>query len=70
MKPSSESFATDRRPSLDFELPVFDGELLPPPPLTLDKLVERNRQLRKWFPDAFRLDEKSLPIKNDVPFEL
>ena len=68
MKRSSESSATD---SLnDLELP-FDPDFHPLPPLvSMEIMIERNAQFRKWFPDGIPTEEERLRSKVSEEFIL
>jgi len=61
MKRSSESFATDSL--ADFELPV-DPDFHPLPPLvSMEVMIERNADFRKWFPHGIPTEEERLKAK-------
>ena len=69
--PSSASSAIRdaAAPSLDLNLPDGEGFRSLPPCLSLERMVERNRQLRQWFPRGLRSAEERWQAKTSVAFE-
>ena len=70
--PSSDSFEIRDAslPCLDLNFP--DGEELRsfPPRVSLAEMIERNRQLRRWFPAGLRRAEERWQAKTAVEFHL
>ena len=67
-KHSCESSAT--KPIGDLDLPV-DPDFHPLPPLvSIDVMIERNAQFRKWFPDGIPTEEERLAAKVPEEFRL
>jgi hypothetical protein len=72
MKPSSASceIRDAVRPSLELNLPDGGGFRPMPPRVSLARMIERNRQLREWFPSALRSAEERWQAKTSEEFRL
>jgi hypothetical protein len=72
MKPFSASSEIHdaARPSLELNFPAGRGCRWLPPQLSLDQMIQRNRQLRQWFPAGLRTEEERWKAKTGVEFRL
>ena len=59
-----------RVPCLDLNLPDGEGIRSFPPRVSLAELIQRNRQLRRWFPSGLRRPEERWQAKTAVEFRL
>ena len=57
-------------PGLELELPDGEGFAPLPPRVSLEKLIQRNRQLRLWFPDGLRGAEERWRTRAIAEFQL
>jgi len=57
-------------PSLELNLPVGETFRALPPQVSLTRFMERNRQLRQWFPAGLRTAEERWQAKTEVEFRL
>ena len=65
---SCESSAIN--PAGDLDLPI-DPDFHPlPPPVSMDVLIERIAQFRKWFPDGIPTEKERLQTKVSAEFVL
>ena len=70
--PPSASCEIHNASSLSLELNLPDGEAFRslPPRVSLAELMQRNRELRQWFPSGLRRAEERWAAKSDVEFRL
>ena len=70
--PSSGSCEIHDAPaaSLPLDLPEGEGFRSLPPQLSLARFIERNRQLRQWFPAGLRRPKERWQAKTRAEFEL
>lgn len=57
-------------PSLELNLPNGEGFRSLPPRVSLAELIQRNRQLRQWFPSSLRRPEERWQAKTAAEFQL
>ncbi|MEK7677167.1 MAG: hypothetical protein AAB676_15170 [Verrucomicrobiota bacterium] len=57
-------------PSLELNLPDGEGFRSSPPRVSLAELIQRNRQLRQWFPSSLRRPEERWQAKTAAEFHL
>jgi hypothetical protein len=55
---------------LDLDLPAEPGLRSLPPVLTFEQMIERIRQLRRWFPKGIPTAEERWQRKSHEPFRL
>lgn len=72
--PSSDSCELHETgtPGLDLSLnlPEGDGFRSLPPQVSLEELIRRNRQLRRWFPAGLPTEEERWQTKRAAEFRL
>lgn len=56
--------------SRDLTLPIGEPPNRLPPCLSIEQMMERIEELRRWFPNALPTQEERLRSKVDVPFRL
>lgn len=71
-RPSSTSceIHEEAAPSLDLDFPSGDARRLLPPRIPLATMVQRNRQLRQWFPNGLKSPEERWSAKTTAEFYL
>jgi hypothetical protein len=57
-------------PSLELDLPEGEGFRSLPPRITLAQMIQRNRQLRQWFPSGLRTATERWQAKTAAEFHL
>ena len=55
---------------LDLTLPDAEGFRSLPPRVSLARMIQRSRQLRRWFPSGLRSAEERWQAKTAVEFHL
>ena len=70
--PSSASCETPdaASPSLELTLPDAEGFRSLPPRVSLAQMIERSRQLRRWFPSGLRSPDDRWRAKTAAEFHL
>jgi hypothetical protein len=70
--PSSASYEIHDGTSsrLDLTLPDAEGFRSLPPRVSLARMIQRSRQLRRWFPSGLRSAEERWHAKTAVEFHL
>ena len=67
---ASSEFRDAVAPVSDLNLPEGEGFAPLPPRLSLAQMIQRNRQLREWFPAGLRSPEERWQAKTSAQFQL